>query len=389
MSGPKGVAGRASEDRRESPDELGELLTLICQTPAPTFEEGERGRLIARLFRDTGLEPHVDVVGNVVASVPGGRGPRVLLAAHLDTVFAADVDVSVKVDGQRWRAPGVGDNSASLAVLVYLLRNLLRRDGRGGRGSKAQMPRLTVAATVGEEGLGDLRGARALLDAHAGEFDLVVAVDGHLGTIVDAAVGSKRYEVRLQAQGGHSWGDFPAPSATHALGAMVASLEGLKVTRQPRSTYNVGQVWGGTGVNAIAQEAGFNLDLRSIDASTLEELESDALAKLRRVAKRHRVEIALEKVGERPAATVANEVLVGHARDALAAVGVDARTAASSTDANIAMAAGIPAIAFGVYRGGDAHRMGEWLERPSLNRGYEALLDLLVRLAKGSGPKQE
>lgn len=362
------TAGKAA-----SRDELGDLLRTICETPAPTFAEGERADLVMRLLASAGLGPALDRVGNVVAEVPGGSGPRVLLAAHLDTIFSADVDVTVSIDGTRWRAPGIGDNSASLAVVAYLL-------GHREEWPQVRFPRLTVAATVGEEGLGDLRGARALIEDRGLEFDFVVALDGHLGTIVDAAVGSRRYEVVLEAEGGHSWGDFPAPSATHALGAIVHSLSELDLSGQPRSTYNVGQVWGGTGVNAIAQEAGFNLDLRSVDPLALDELERAALSRIRRTARRKRVDVSVDKVGDRPAATPADRTLTRFAREALAEAGSEARTTASSTDANIAMAAGIPAIAFGVYRGGDAHRMSEWLERPSLDVGVRALLALLGRL---------
>jgi tripeptide aminopeptidase len=356
-------------------DELGELLRRITETPAPTFQEGERARLFARLLEGAGLEPVTDAAGKLGDDVAGGRGPRVLLAAHLDTVFAADVDLAVKSDGSRWSAPGIGDNSASLAVLCCLARR------RPKLGADA-LPRVTVAGTVCEEGLGDLRGMRALLEERRGEFDVVIAVDGHLGTIVDVAVGSKRYEVGITAAGGHSWGDYPAPSATHALAAMVHSLAGLELPRERRSTYNVGQVWGGTGVNAIAQGAGFNLDLRSVDSRTLDELEKDAMARFRRIAKRHRVGITLDKVGERPAAAPVDGWLARIARQALAEVGIEARSTASSTDANVALAAGIPAIAFGVYRGGDAHRMSEWLDRPSLDSGIAALLALLRRLAE-------
>lgn len=374
MSGSAAPNGRRALGQLAGRDELGDLLRSICETPAPTFEEGERATLLLRLLEEAGLAPGLDRVGNVVAEVPGGSGPRVLLAAHLDTVFSSDVDVSVRIDGDRWLAPGVGDNSASLAVVAYLLTNRHEWD-------EIRLPRLTVAATVGEEGLGDLRGARALIDERGQEFDYVVALDGHLGTIVDAGVGSRRYEIGLKAAGGHSWGDFPAPSATHALGAMVHSLSEIELPRQPRCSYNVGQVWGGTGVNAIAQEAGFNLDLRSVAPLALDELERDALSRMRRIAKRKRVELSLEKVGDRPASAPQDRTLTRFAREALVEVGTEARTTASSTDANIAMAAGIRAIAFGVYRGGDAHRMSEWLERPSLDVGVRALLALLRRLA--------
>ncbi len=354
--------------------ELTELLRAICETPAPTFAEQARGCLIARLLHEAGLTPSTDAVGNVIATVPGGSGPRILLAAHLDTVFAAETDVTVREREGRLCAPGIGDNSASLAVLLVYLRQL-------HRGDALARPRLTVAATVGEEGLGDLRGMRALMQARAPDFDGVIAVDGHLGALVNGGVGSQRFQVTLSARGGHSWGDFPSPSATHALGEAIHALALLPVGDKPRSTYNVGQVWGGSGINAIAERASFNLDLRSTDAAVLGRLTREAKARLRRVADKHGVTLEIEQVGDRPTALVSNAGLVGAAQAALQGLGLRPRLAASSTDANAAMAAGLPAIAFGVYRGGDAHRLSEWLEPASLPVGLQALTKLLTNLS--------
>lgn len=359
--------------------ELRELVVRICETPAPTFEEAERAELVAGLLSEVGLPAGVDGVGNVVAPVPDGSGPRVLLAAHLDTVFAAGTDVRVRKQGGRWLAPGVGDNSAGLAVLIGFAR-LLARGGVPG-----PLPRLTVAATVGEEGRGDLRGIRHLLAERAGEFDQVVAVDGHLGAVVASAVGSKRYQFSLRAQGGHSWGDFPSPSAVHALGDAIHELGSMPVPREPRSSYNVGSVAGGTSVNAIAEYARFDLDLRSVDPAALEELEREALARTRKVARRHGVSLEVELIGDRPAGRSDNAALVRAAREALESVGVEARVVASSTDANAAFALGLPAVAFGVYRGGDAHRLSEWLEPASLEVGFAALARLVGRLAVPAG----
>ena len=353
--------------------EIIELLRVICETPAPTFDETARGELVAGFLRETGLEPLTDDVGNVTAEVPGGRGPRLLLAAHLDTVFDADTDVSVRKVGNRLAAPGIGDNSASLAVLLTYLRRM-QHDPK-------PHPRLTFAATVGEEGLGNLRGIRALLDHRAANFDGVIAVDGHLGALINAAVGSQRFEFTFTAKGGHSWGDFPSPSATHALGEAVAALAKLPLGVGPRSSYNVGQVWGGTGVNAIAQRAGFNLDLRSTDAALLARLSRDARMRVERVAARRGAQLSVHQVGDRPAAAAPNDGLVRAGQAALRDHGLQAHLSASSTDANAAMALGLPAIAFGVYRGGDAHRLSEWLEPESLPVGLGVLGRLLEHLS--------
>lgn len=353
--------------------EIGELLQQICEVPAPTFEEAERASLVADLWREAGLEVRVDDISNVMAASGVGSGPSVLLAAHLDTVFPAGTDVTVQRAGGRWLAPGIGDNSASLAVLTQLARNLASLPG--------PLPRITLAAPVGEEGRGDLRGMKKLLADHQGEFDFVVAVDGHLGSIVDRAVGSKRFEFAFTAPGGHSWGDYPTPSATHAMADAMSALNGLDVPSSPRSSYNLGTVRGGTSINAIAEHASFDLDLRSVDPGTLAKLEKTALALVREAAARHRIELDVTRVGDRPAAVVDSSSLVRCAREALQEHGLTAVTSAGSTDANASLAVGIPSVCLGVYRGGDAHRLSEWLEPGSLGEGYAVLVSFLNTLA--------
>lgn len=382
--GAQGASARGKADAVEDVRVLGALLLDIAQTPAPTGSEGERAALVLRLWRAAGLEARLDAVGNVVAEVPAsgaatrprsaGVARTVVLAAHLDSVFGPEVDVSVKRGEERWSGPGIGDNAASLAVLT---RYLQTRDQPG----RSVRPRLVVAATVGEEGLGDLRGAKHLVAGLGREADAFIAFDGVLGSITDAAVGSTRYEARFTAPGGHSWGDYGAASAVHAAGEAIVALRRVPVPSVPRSSLNVGQVWGGTSVNAIAERAGFNLDLRSLDAAALVGLEEAALAAVRAAAKATGAQVELVRVGARQAGRSANAWLVAAARAAYDDVGVTSRASAASTDANPAMAAGIPAVAFGGYRGGNAHRLDEWLEPASLTVGLAALTGLLARLA--------
>jgi tripeptide aminopeptidase len=348
------------------------LLKTICETPAPTFQEQQRAICIADIWRTIGLSPVIDSAGNVLAKLPGGQGPRVLVAAHLDTVFDQHTNVTVKEKADRWYAPGIGDNSASLAVLSYYLETALREN--------LPYPNLTLAATVGEEGLGDLGGIREVLKAET--FDQVIALDGHLGTIVNKAVGSKRFAINITAKGGHSWGDYPSPSAIHALADMVSSLGKLVIPHEPRSSFNIGQIEGGTSINAIAEQAWFNLDLRSLDSSVLESLEQDALRRIRRVAREHNVEADIKPVGDRPAGLSPNAHLVEVANNVLRHLNMPVKITASSTDANAAMALGLPAIAFGVYKGGDAHRLSEWLEPKSLVTGFLALEALMAQLSQ-------
>lgn len=359
------------EDNAVTQQAITTLLKRICETASPTFKEQNRAALVKQLFEAANLHADIDDVGNVIAKVPGGVGPRVLVAAHLDTVFPDTVDVSVKEQDSRLAAPGIGDNSASLAVLVHTLQNL-----------PEQRPQLTVAASVGEEGVGDLYGVRELMRVHKHAFDAFIALDGHLGTIVNQGVGSKRFDVTLSAKGGHSWGDYPSPSSVHALGDMIHEITRISVPREPRSSLNIGEIIGGTSINAIAQSARFNLDLRSLDANILAQLEREARQRILKVARQHNVAADIKPIGDRPAAKSQNEELVKVAKQALAELNVMPRTAASSTDANIPMSLGLPAISFGVYTGGDAHRLSEWLEPSSMVVGAKAFSLLLRGLSK-------
>ena len=351
---------------------LPDLLVRIAQTPAPTFDEGARGALIAALWEAAGLEPETDEIGNVIAEVPGGMGPLVLVAAHLDSVFGPGVDVSVKRAPGRYEGPGVGDNAANLAVLTRFLQapEIAR-----------QRPRLIVVATVGEEGIGDLRGARRVVERFGSQLDHFVALDGHLGVVTDRAVGSVRYRAEIEAEGGHAWGDYPSPSAVHGAAAAVDRLARLRVPSEPRSSLNVGQIWGGTSINAIAANAGFSLDLRSVEPDTLALLEEAALAEIEAAVEESGCRLRLDQLGRRPAAQVENSLIVEAAAMALDRSGLTMVRSPGSTDANVAMAVGISSIAFGAYRGAGAHRLDEWVEPESLVLGLVVLARFMEELA--------
>lgn len=356
---------------------LKELLLEIATTPAPTGSEARRGEVVARHWQSAGLQTRVDEVGNVIAAVPGSGagaqdGPTVLVACHLDSVFGPEVDVSVDDSGAKWVGAGLGDNAASLAVLTQWVA----QPGAG------PWPNLLLVATVGEEGLGDLRGARHAVATLRDEYDVFVALDGYLGSVIDVGVGSRRYEATFSAPGGHSWGDYPSPSATHAAGDAMARLADLRVPKVPRSSLNIGQIWGGTSINAIAERAGFNLDMRSVDEEALAALEHSALGVIRQAAEAKGAKVELVQVGDRPAGACNSPKLLQAAKDACAASGISASTNAGSTDANAAMAVGVPALCFGVYRGGNAHRLDEWVDPASLATGLLAFRQLLARLTK-------
>lgn len=343
-------------------------LTRIAQTPAPTFEEEARGELMARLWTDLGYHTERDEAGNVLTRLtpPGTEGrPALLLAAHLDTVFARGTDVTVREERGRLVGPGVGDNSASLAVVTALLREL--------RGQEHTLRRpLWVAANVGEEGLGDLRGAKFLLARHRPHLGAFVAVDGYLGVAVTRAVGVRRYRAAFLGPGGHSWGD-QAPSALHAMGEAIGALYGLPRPLTPRTTLNVGLASGGTSINSIAGGAELLLDLRSLDPGALADLDTRAQAALYAAAREVGVSVRLERVGDRPGGDLGAELLLDLVREASLEARIDLRLASSSTDANAAVPHGLPAIALGVYRGGNAHREDEWVQASSLGPGLRFL----------------
>jgi tripeptide aminopeptidase len=354
-----------------STSDLTALLLQIAQTPAPTFHEGERASLIASRWASFGLRPELDAVGNVIARVEGKSRTRVALAAHLDTVFDHGTDLTVRTEGNRFVGAGVGDNASSLAVLTAYAQKVARN------GAPCD---LTLVATVGEEGLGDLRGAKHFLAQRAATLETFVAVDGYLGLIVNQAVGVRRYRAHFSSEGGHSWGNAGAASSVHALGEAIVELYKLPLPTEPRTTLNVGTVSGGTSVNSIAASAQLLLDLRSLDSAALEALDLQAQQVVNRAAKRARASVRLEPVGDRPAGATDNARLLRAAHDALEAVGVTSRSVASSTDANAAVTHRVPAVGFGVYKGGNAHRLDEWVEPESLALGLRALEALMARV---------
>ncbi|PNY80736.1 M20/M25/M40 family metallo-hydrolase [Deinococcus koreensis] len=343
-------------------------LARIAQTPAPTFQEERRAELIASLWQELGHVTERDEVGNVLTRItpPGTEGrPALLLAAHLDTVFDAGTDVTVREEGGRLVGPGVGDNSASLAVVTALLRDL--------RGVQGHLSRpLWVAANVGEEGLGDLRGSKHLIARHRDSLGAFVAVDGYLGVAVTRGVGVRRYRATFLGPGGHSWGD-QGPSAIHALGRAIQGLYALKLPLTPRTTLNVGMADGGTSVNSIAGSAELLLDLRSLDAGVLADLDTRAVAALHSAARDVGVTVRVERVGDRPGGDLHSEPLLPLIREAAREIKLEVRTASSSTDANAAAPHGLSAVAVGVYRGGNAHRQDEWVQTTSLASGLRFL----------------
>ncbi|MDF2630787.1 MAG: putative peptidase [Symbiobacteriaceae bacterium] len=355
------------------PDLVREVIA-ICEIPAPTFEESGRTVHVQRRMSEMGLsEVVVDEIGNVVGRSRGtGGGPNILLAAHIDTVFPRETDIRVRTDGEILRAPGVGDNSASVATMLQAIR-LLRASDLALSGD------LLFAATVGEEGLGNLRGIRKVMDTYGEQIDYVIALDGSLGSLVRQGVGSRRFRLVVTGDGGHSWGAFGTPSAIHGLGRMIAQISELRVPTNPKTTFNVGTITGGTSVNTIAARAEAVIDLRSLDVEELRRLEE----KVRRIASdvcRHMgLSAEFLLLGDRPVGMIQEDhPLCQIVRRVHQQMGIQTRSYPSSTDSNVPLSMGIPAVTIGVTLGGNGHRTDEYIHTAPLTRGLGQILLLML-----------
>jgi acetylornithine deacetylase/succinyl-diaminopimelate desuccinylase-like protein len=370
-----------------------ELITLT-QVAAPPFKEAERARRYAELLRAAGADSvFIDEAGNVIAVRRGTRRGRVVgLAGHLDTVFPEGTDVRVRQHGDTLFAPGVGDDTRGLIAMLQVLRSLVQSNIR----TEAD---LWVIGTVGEEGLGDLRGVKHIFRAGAPRIDALIAVDGSSDEeITNAAVGSKRYRVTFNGEGGHSYGDFGAASPIHALGrAIHIFVEAARrfTTANPGTTFNVGRIGGGTSVNAIAFQAWMEVDMRSDARPPLDAIDSIFHVSMVRALNEQNerrttgAELTLEArlVGDRPSGTTAAATpLVQRAIAATRFFGLTPQLDESSTDANVPISRGIPAITIG--RGGismNAHSPEEYWVNVQGTRGIRRIL--LIALAEAGLPR--
>jgi acetylornithine deacetylase/succinyl-diaminopimelate desuccinylase-like protein len=359
----------------------------IAGVPAPTFDEGERAAWVARRFAALGLAAvRTDDAGNVVGRRSGTDAlPPVVVCAHLDTVFPRDTDLSSSERHGRIVAPGIGDNARGLAVMLALAEEI------DGRRLRTRHPVEFVASTC-EEGLGDLRGAKRYF-AQAERASAVVAVDGAGDErIVHRALGSRRFRVTYRGPGGHSWAAWGVPNPVHAAAACAARLAALPMPREPRTTLSVGRIAGGISVNAIPDEAWLEIDLRSTAPAILDRLESEVRSAARAAAEEENqrratgtpvLGLELTCIGDRPCGEVDEaHALVRVAREATRLVGRMPELSTASTDANVPISLGIPAIAIGGGgRGGDAHTTGEWYENREGTVGIARALTIVCTMA--------
>lgn len=373
--------------RPDEPRTIAEQIRL-CEIPAPPFKEEARARAYADAFRAVGLENvRIDAEGNVLGERRGRSArPHLVFSAHLDTVFPEGTDVTVTREGSVLRGPGIGDDCRGLAVILAVVRAMNH--------AAIQTPgTITFVGTVGEEGLGDLRGVTALFrETLKGAVDRFVSVDGTGLGITHVSVGSLRYRVTFTGPGGHSYGAFGIANPVHALGRAMAALSDLRPPVEPRTTFNVGRVGGGTSVNAIAADAWMEVDMRSADRDALraldaqfhEAVEAALAAENARWGNRGRLTVITTLVGNRPAGRLASDApIVAAAISVTRALGLPVELTEGSTDANLPMSLEIPAITIDAGGGGaGAHSLAETFDTTDSWQGTARALLAAIALAQ-------
>jgi len=347
----------------------------ITAVAAPTGAEAARAALVAQWWRADGWQGvHADTCGNVLALARPGEGGAVLLAAHLDTVFPADLPHTAREEGGRLVGPSVGDDSVALAALSAVGTLLKGSSGRP----------VWLLATVGEEGLGNLRGIIAALDGFDAPIDAVLALEGnYLGRVSAVGVGSLRWRVSVSGPGGHVWEASEAPSAVHAAAAMIGHIARLALAGA-RTAVNVGRIGGGEAINARARRCWFELDIRADHPEALATLEFEARA-LIETNTPDGIEVEIEELGRRPAGALdPDHPLVRAAAAALTEAGIAPMSVPTSTDANAAHVRGIPAVAVGVTTGSGEHTPQEWIDIAPIAEGLSILAATVMKFEEAT-----
>ncbi len=363
---------------RQILDNMLELTILLQQIPAPTFHEAERAQFVRERFIAEGLgSVTIDKAGNVLGCLKGRGDCRPLIvSAHLDTVFPESTDLTIYRKPGVIQGPGIGDNSLGVAGLLGLLWALRAQPETGNLPGD-----LWLVANTGEEGLGNLRGMRSLVERFGTEALAYLVIEGlSFGQVFNRGLGVQRFRIQVDTPGGHSWVDYGKPSAVHELTALVNRITGLSLPKKPRTTLNVGVISGGTTVNTIASTAYLELDLRSENLSALADL-VDKVQHQVQFLQREQVRVECTLIGQRPAGRIsARHPLVLLAQRCLEAQGVPAPLNIGSTDANVPLSQGLPSVCVGLTRGSGAHTLQEQILTAPLSQG----LIQLVMLVKGS-----
>ncbi|HEV2287596.1 MAG TPA: M20/M25/M40 family metallo-hydrolase [Candidatus Acidoferrales bacterium] len=359
----------------------------ITEIPAPEFHEQERGAYLAKLFHANGLDVHTDSVGNVIGELAGSVGDDVVLVvAHLDTVFPAGTDVRVKRVKGRLEAPGISDDGAGLASMAGVLRAIDQAH------LKPQTSILFVAG-VGEEGEGNLRGIRALMNEYKNRVRAVIALDGAAADYVTTiGLASRRLDIQVTGPGGHSWSDFGSPNPITALARGIVQFSAAPVPEEPRTTFNFGVMEGGNSINSIPAEASVKVDLRSEDEAELLRMDNEIRSKFASAVDQEmaaaapgseKLRLKISVIGIRPGGKLpADSPLLAAIENADRFLGNRSRLERSSTDANLPLSIGIPAIAIGGGgQGGGSHSLEEWYDPAGRELGMKRVLLTLFGIA--------
>lgn len=353
----------------------------IQQIAAPTFHERERALHVVDRFREFGLDDiHIDDLNNVYGRIQGKQtAVAVLVLAHTDTVFSADTDLSIRRCGNQIYGPGIGDNSVGVAAMLGTIKSIQES------GCAPDCDIWFVADSC-EEGLGDLRGAKAAYACLRQQVCAVINLEGlALGHVYNAGIAVHRLRISAKTEGGHSWLHHGRPSATHAVMKLGHQITGLEVPVSPRTTCNIGMIDGGHAINAIATEASLWLDMRSVCAGALAELRQ-RVGQLVRQSSHGGLQFEIETVGERPAGFIADDhVLVRGALSSLAEIGIMGTLETGSTDGNVPLSQGCPAVTIGITRGGNAHRLDEYIEVTPIRFGLKQLITLVLASTRHYG----
>jgi tripeptide aminopeptidase len=352
-------------------ERLIERTIAIQSIPAPTFSEGARAAWIHKeLSKLNRVPPEQDPIGNVYFRLPGGEKPPIIITAHLDTVFPMETSLEIQRTSDMIRGPGIGDNSLSLAVLLELAEELPEIDLEGD---------VWLVANVGEEGLGNLIGMRQVVSRFGEQVSAYLILEGmSLGHIYHKGLSVRRLRISADGPGGHSWIHNSRPSAIHTLVEISHAILNIKIPASPKTTLNIGLFHGGTTINSIARQAYFDLDLRSETEQALNNL-TRKVTDILTSYERKEIKVKTQGIGERPGGELPiNHPLLEVAQKALESAGEkNIHFEVGSTDANVPLSMGLPAICMGLTLGGGAHSLEEYIEIPPIERGYRSILNLI------------
>ena len=362
-----------------SQEELKQLIRDLCRIPAPSGFEEKRAEFCRQWFCENGGAAFIDEAKNVICPVNDrGDNDLIVFTAHTDTVFPDTEPMPFSEENGIMHCPGVTDDTASLAVMMVCARYILKNGWKGDCG-------LLFVADSGEEGLGNLKGCRQIMNTYGSRIRSLITLDGtKLNAAVDRAVGSHRYRISVRTEGGHSFGSFGKPNAIHQLSRVIDELYAIEVPKQAgsRTTYNVGVISGGTSVNTIAQYAEMYYEYRSDSHACLQQMET-LFSFIINAQRMRGVDIAVEKIGDRPCGNIAPEKAAALKERAEASIRdvlqKEAVFGCGSTDANMPLSMGIPAICLSVCDGGGCHTREEWLDTSSLKDGCRLFMDFLMR----------